>query len=321
MIGLPPRRSLSAAPAHRQDFTPWGEVRPGGVGQTTRDFTGQRRDATGLLFYNARYYDPQLGRFLSPDTIAPAKEVPQTRNRYSYVLNNPLKYVDPSGHCFVNAQNNEERAENAACDKYIGLLSGWGMDVDLADYGNWLSEQLGAVWEGARRMSDKLGWGTDGRLFRENVLKNTSLRVRKVLDDGSAKSSCGQRAFACATWGTLVFTSLSFPNPGQPDQWAFDQRTVIHELAHVWDFRSRNELRNGLDTVLRNAADRQRDWRGQPKPGLGQDIIEDFAEAVAFYSVDDTTARGQPGFRNSSRWGYVQCVATASPDSYGLCHP
>jgi hypothetical protein len=38
------RRVLS-----RQDYTPWGEVRAGGVAQTTLDYTGQRRDGTGLL--------------------------------------------------------------------------------------------------------------------------------------------------------------------------------------------------------------------------------------------------------------------------------
>lgn len=84
----------------RQGFTPWGELRAGGgdVAQTTRDFTGQLKDGTGLLFYHARYYDPKLGRFLSADTVAPEKAAPQRRNRYSYTRNNPLTYIDPSGH-------------------------------------------------------------------------------------------------------------------------------------------------------------------------------------------------------------------------------
>jgi len=62
------RRVLS-----RQDYTPWGELRAGGgdVTQTTRDFTGQKKDDTGLLFYGARYYDPKLGRFTSPHSIMP----------------------------------------------------------------------------------------------------------------------------------------------------------------------------------------------------------------------------------------------------------
>lgn len=62
-------------------------------------FIGQREDATiGLYFYNARYLDPQLGRFIQPDTIVPQPGDPQALNRYSYVLNNPIKYRDPSGH-------------------------------------------------------------------------------------------------------------------------------------------------------------------------------------------------------------------------------
>ena len=43
-------------------------------------------------------YDPILGRFLSPDPYIQAPEYAQNFNRYSYVFNNPLKYIDPSGY-------------------------------------------------------------------------------------------------------------------------------------------------------------------------------------------------------------------------------
>lgn len=67
--------------------------------QVSRRFTGQILDAeSGLYYYNARYYDPELGRFIQPDTEIPDLSNPQSYNRYSYVLNNPLRYTDPSGH-------------------------------------------------------------------------------------------------------------------------------------------------------------------------------------------------------------------------------
>ena len=55
----------------RQEFTPWGEVRAGGIAETTLNYTGQRKDGTGLLYYHARYYDPATGRFISADSIVP----------------------------------------------------------------------------------------------------------------------------------------------------------------------------------------------------------------------------------------------------------
>ena len=50
------------------------------------------------MYYGARFYDPTLGIFLAPDTLVPEPGDPQSLNRYSYTLNNPLKLVDPSGH-------------------------------------------------------------------------------------------------------------------------------------------------------------------------------------------------------------------------------
>ena len=80
-------------------YKPWGETRyTAGATPTSYQYTGQRKDATSLYFYNARYYDPALGRFLAADAIVPSPGNPQSLNRYSYVLNNPLLYVDPDGH-------------------------------------------------------------------------------------------------------------------------------------------------------------------------------------------------------------------------------
>ena len=81
-------------------YHPFGETRHSdGTTPTNRRFTGQIQDeGTGLYYYNARYYDPSIGRFIQADTIVPEPGNPQSLNRYSYVLNNPLKYTDPTGH-------------------------------------------------------------------------------------------------------------------------------------------------------------------------------------------------------------------------------
>jgi RHS repeat-associated protein len=84
-------------------YFPFGLTRTStGTLPTDMLFTGQRKVATdpldGLYYYNARYYDAKIGRFISADTIVPDPVNPQALNRYSYCLNNPLKFTDPTGH-------------------------------------------------------------------------------------------------------------------------------------------------------------------------------------------------------------------------------
>ncbi|MFL5801986.1 MAG: RHS repeat-associated core domain-containing protein [Roseiflexaceae bacterium] len=88
----------SGALVSQQTFDPWGKVRSGGIGQTELNYTGQRLDMTGLLYYHARMYDPLLGRFASADSVVPNPADPQDLNRYTYVSNNPLNRTDPTGH-------------------------------------------------------------------------------------------------------------------------------------------------------------------------------------------------------------------------------
>jgi hypothetical protein len=50
------------------------------------------------MFFQARYYSPAVGRFLSADTIVPNPANPQSLNRFSYGLGNPVRYTDPTGY-------------------------------------------------------------------------------------------------------------------------------------------------------------------------------------------------------------------------------
>jgi RHS repeat-associated protein len=68
-------------------------------------FTGQKKDASGLYYYNARYYSPDLGQFISPDTLVPDPSNVQDYNRYMYVRGNPMNAVDPSGYFCVPVVN------------------------------------------------------------------------------------------------------------------------------------------------------------------------------------------------------------------------
>jgi RHS repeat-associated protein len=88
-------------------YDPWGRRRAGDNWtnyQTstetliTRGYCGHEHlDDFGTINMNGRIYDPRLGRFLSPDPYVQAPYNSQNYNRYSYCLNNPLKYTDPSG--------------------------------------------------------------------------------------------------------------------------------------------------------------------------------------------------------------------------------
>jgi RHS repeat-associated protein len=88
--------------------TPYGSIsRKEGTVKVAHRFTGQRLDEeTGIYFFGARYYDPEIGRFAQADTIVPSPGNPQDLNRYSYARNNPIIFVDPSGHSWRSAWQN-----------------------------------------------------------------------------------------------------------------------------------------------------------------------------------------------------------------------
>ncbi|HEY6871380.1 MAG TPA: SpvB/TcaC N-terminal domain-containing protein [Geobacteraceae bacterium] len=97
--------AVTDANGHNTDavsYLPYGETTeqpvPPNLG-VNHKYTGQELDyETGLYNYGARLYDPTAGRFVTPDSIVPDFANPQSLNRYAYALNNPMRYIDPTGH-------------------------------------------------------------------------------------------------------------------------------------------------------------------------------------------------------------------------------
>lgn len=92
-------------------FDAWGNVLVqdgagnvlAGLTVLDRGYTGHEHlQSVGLIHMNGRLYDPKLHRFLQPDNYVQDPSNTQNYNRYGYVLNNPLKYTDPSGELKIN---------------------------------------------------------------------------------------------------------------------------------------------------------------------------------------------------------------------------
>ncbi|MDP1624658.1 MAG: RHS repeat-associated core domain-containing protein [bacterium] len=81
-----------------KNYDPYGNnIQSLGSAQTDYGFTGETTDASGLIYLRARYYSPLDGRFFQLDPWEGDPNLPTTLNPYTYVLNNPIIYTDPSG--------------------------------------------------------------------------------------------------------------------------------------------------------------------------------------------------------------------------------
>jgi RHS repeat-associated protein len=102
-----------------------------------RDVRRQRDFGLGLYFYNARFYDSYLNRWIQPDSIIPNPGNVLDWDRYAAMRNNPLKYTNPSGHEICNAD-------------------GWCGEYDPYHDIQLLSQMYGLVFAGKWSASDAI---------------------------------------------------------------------------------------------------------------------------------------------------------------------
>ncbi|MGO4574367.1 RHS repeat-associated core domain-containing protein [Microvirga sp. 2TAF3] len=117
-----------------------------------------------MIYLNARYYDPKLGRFLSPDSLDPTLPGVGT-NRYAYALNNPVNLSDPSGN------NTEAPSYDPAADDALKSNPNAPRDPigeAVAGFLGWASEALGNVLDaGGQAMSGIPQTAGPGRVSME----------------------------------------------------------------------------------------------------------------------------------------------------------
>ncbi len=133
----------------QQRYMPFGQPRFNNTPVTDFAYTGQRdldmqgnSFSLGLMDYNARFYDDYITHFNQPDSIIPDQDNPQTLNRYVYAANNPIRYNDPSGHCFTDPFT------FMLCAMAAGAIIGGVVDA-VAQYQNTGHVDLGQVAQAA----------------------------------------------------------------------------------------------------------------------------------------------------------------------------
>lgn len=171
----------------RFDYEPYGQELPrngSGSDSNRLRFTGKERDAeAGLDFFESRYFSSAQGRFTSPDVMMGKPEWlvdPQRWNRYAYVRNNPLKYIDPNGEDLV---------------VYYSL----GRDLSEADR-EWFNKNKASILAGIQAKFEKAG--VQNVSFRDQA--TLSKKQLAQLDNGSPLGV-----------SRLTFVGKDYPGLGQ----------------------------------------------------------------------------------------------------------
>jgi RHS repeat-associated protein len=185
----------------------------------SRRYTSQvLDDETGLYYYNARYYDPQLARFISPDDRIPDLGNPQSLNRFAYCLNNPVRFTDPDG--------------NSAADAFRSV---WAFS------GNFIIGSLGEIGLGARFDPPSSEAGYNGRLAGRSAGATAAgyLAIKGSIDTGTGLGMMAVGATAeAATVGAGTPVAVPFVAAGAKQT----VQGLIEGAAGTWGLMNASKL-------------------------------------------------------------------------------
>jgi RHS repeat-associated protein len=226
-------------------YKAWGETRYiSGTTPTKYQYTGQYSYAAdfGLHFYNARWYDSSLSRFTQADTIVPLEtQGVQAWDRYIYGGNNPVRYLDPSGHVPIDCYGTNycwSSALDRLTNRYVSLyhqveadeISDLEAFAQLAEYAALLTPNCTSCF--VNNMGAVLT-GFTGATPGLDVIRN-----RRYPDQYPLNTYYVQLNQDNIRFGQSGFAPIFRDNSGQGDQsrhyWQFVQSAYFEGFAVAW---------------------------------------------------------------------------------------
>jgi len=210
-----------------------------------RGFTGHRMNNTGtndlgLIYMNARYYLPEVGRFISADSIVPDPSNPQSYNRYTYALNSPINLTDPTGHRECSPQeegycrplNRPPKVPGGAAILFEG--DGWANDEQGT--GTAAATVTGNAY--ARILNEQhYGWALTGeealKLVHGGSITFTQTAQSCAQATGVATDDCWGRTTSSTS--VEVYTNAGEDISGQ-------HHFFVHEFAHTFEAAVGNSI-------------------------------------------------------------------------------
>jgi hypothetical protein len=179
------------------------------------------------MYFNARYYSQTLGRFVSADSIVPGAGNPQAFNRYAFVFNNPLRYIDPSGHI----------AEcTGACDEGYGELTIYRrlalFGVRLK--GVWTKNAQIAIYAAVLAVGERFAAALDNGMSASSAFRaGFGIGKDDPLELSNDCDYCGHGVAHTASSRSIRFNDL---NGSNLNDWLLrGVNHVVHELGHAFN--------------------------------------------------------------------------------------
>ena len=220
----------------------------------------------GLIHMDGRVYDPAIGRFLSPDNYVQLPENSQSFNRYSYCLNNPLKYTDPTGQLFgiddavfvfaatsmafsmMNAYYEDKSVWKAAGISLLSSAASYGIGSIFGATGTFGHELLRAGAHGlASGVTSALSGDNFGRGFVSGVVSSGIGSFASGIDmnDGLMLASCAA-AGGLTEWalgGDFIDGAMTGLNIGLYNHCLhYDAEVELPEVTVTGKYRPRLDL-------------------------------------------------------------------------------
>ncbi len=251
---------------------PWGHIRNQvGTSVNRMIFTGQEHDGnTGLIYFGARYYDPDTARFISQDTYLGEPGTPPSLHRYLYAYSNPTVYVDLEGYAstedFINGAatvvanlfgdvvlGNNYLNPHVVNNKFVYDQKSYKVEFEGANPSKWLKtttkeidaetkfkEQstTGALIEGA--LND-VTCGVSGMVTGAyegakrggrtlSSLKRSFDNSLSVAEQNAASFEAGQGSISTLIFGAAVYSGYKLAKPGAV---SITEESVNGEVAIV----------------------------------------------------------------------------------------